>query len=319
VHGTVTQLHPPRAATRLGPKEARILAQRAREAGLAPGAARALLAHLLRVCDPRQGFVRTLPHRTPPDQDRVTGLTDELGVSLSTLIRAIHALERAGLLEIRRGTGRTWSSYTLKARQVVELLGEVPGSPWATLDFTAGLEGSQSDTPEVSKRHPRGVKMTPPYVRARESDRSKTRNPLPPPAAGPSPTAGPEASPPASGQGPLSQKSRSEQRSEQGSEQVADPCEHGRTLAQGGCRLCGTTARARAQALEREARDQRRREQLAEQLADRNAAADRRARAAPADPATRAERRANLRAAVAATKHKPQPNEKGTTDGDSHV
>jgi hypothetical protein len=291
--GSVTQLHAPRAATRLGPKEARILAQRARAAGHAPGAARALLMHLLRVCDPRQGFSRALPHHSPPDQDKVTGLTEELGVSERTLIRAIQALERAQLLTVARGSGRTWSRYTLDARRVVDLLGELPGSPWATEAFTRGqsegLEGGQIVTPEVSKRHPRGDKTAPPYVRARESDRSKTNSPLPP--GGDPADPWPEVSPPTSGRGPLS---------------ICD--EH----HQLNCRACGLdrgSRRALEQAAARARADEARR---AEQRRHREEAAAARARAKRPDPAS-------IKSARAVIRTSRHPDREEPSDGDSDL
>jgi len=258
--GNVVPLKQPRASTRYGPKEARTLANRAHAAGLLPrGAAPRLLEQLLRVLDRRPGMTRQLPYRTQVDS-RVVGLEDELGVSRRALVRAVHALEESGLVIVVRGTGRTWSRFSLNDALVHELLGDPSDSTWGNPAVHRGEsatpQGCQNDTPGVPLRHPRGATTTPPYAGAREEDSRKT---LPPTPAGTTSTGSTaDLSPPASGQGPLSS---------------FEKCEHGRTAAQGGCRECHTTKRDQSRQREAEACEAANRKRLKDQKAAREAAA----------------------------------------------
>lgn len=294
---TVTQIRAPRAATRLGPKEARTYVRRARAAGLitAP-AARALFEHLLRVCDPRQGFSQSLPQANQLNQGAsgtvtMTGLTVQLDVTPRTLRRANRALEASGLVRVESGIGRRWTRYTLNAAQITAVLGELPGSPWGNypvhpgekphsetgqLDPSEGSERPLSPDELAGQRGQNPAPYTRARVHARESDRSKNSAPHPHQAPH-----GPlsDDSPPASGQGPLSDPTK---------------CEHGRTTAQGGCRKCGTTVRADEQRRAAQARADEQAARRAEQLRQRADAEARRARAA--DPELIAQARAGLRA-----------------------
>ncbi|MCW2754640.1 MAG: hypothetical protein JWQ32_2051 [Marmoricola sp.] len=303
---SVTQIHGPRRATRLGPKEARTYVQRARAAGLitAP-AARALFEHLLRVCDPRRGFVQDLPQGDQLDRGTgavtMTGLTSQLGVSAETLRRANRALEASGLVRVKSGFGRSWSRYTLDAREITGVLGELPRSPWGNYPVNPG-EDPTPETPHFVGSDPtnQGVRPhetpgqtpqnEPPYARARvharESDRSKNNSPHPRDEAhDPSQ----DDSPPASGQGPLSD---------------FEKCEHGRTPAQGGCRTCGTTRRQLAQRRADQDRDEQHRAKVAEQLAERERRQAERAAARGPDPELIAAARAG---ALAGKHHPPTP------------
>lgn len=275
----VIQLGSPRRATRLGPKEARVLADRARAAGLIPrGTPYRLFAHLLRVVDPRQGFSRSLPQNTPADQEhlpehrRVIGLADELGVHTDTLWRANRALAASGLVQVDHGSGRSWTRYTVNVAAIVAALGELPGSPWVNHPVHPG-ESPDPEPPQNAGADPAKCGGTPRETRgqtpqnrasnarartyARESDSLRLDPPTP---ATTQPAAGRVGDPPPSGQGPPPLESENAK------------CPHGRTLAQGGCRTCGTTRRQthaeRARA-ELQADTQRRIQEQLEQRAQR--------------------------------------------------
>ncbi|MCW2498124.1 MAG: hypothetical protein JWQ77_4048 [Jatrophihabitans sp.] len=261
---------PPKRLTRLRPAEAHELARRARARGHAPASARELLALLLRLANPTS---------RKPLRRRHTWVGVELGVSESTVIRAVHAIEESGLVVVRRGTGHISTLYAIDPLQVLVLLDELPGSPWLTTPILLGesraLLGCHFATPGVSERQPRAAKLTPPNACARESSLDSPFFPPTPTSAVEDSPAG-EHLPPVFDQGPPSSNVK---------------CEHGRTPAQGGCRHCGTTRRqldAVAAAADKAAADEMRRREVLE----RNAA---RAKPEPKEPGS-------LRAAYRAAK-----------------
>lgn len=222
----------------------------------------------------------------------MTGLSSQLGVHTDTLWRANRALAASGLVRVEPGRGRTWTRYTLDVVEITRLLGELPGSPWGAMPVHPG-ENTTPESPQTAGTDPANCGDRPrdlrgqtpqnhvPYahVRAyvREVDPSKNTPPYP--REQPAGPAG-DDSPPASGQGPLSDQEK---------------CEHGRTVAQGGCRTCGTTRRAGDQQRAATEKAERKAAQIAAQLAERDAAAAARAAAQPPDPELLAQTRNTIR------------------------
>lgn len=249
----VIPLHAPRAATRLGPREARRVALAARKAGLAPGHARDLLEFLLRFADPRRGLTVNFTRAR---------LIEELDAAESTVKRAVRALRVSGLVAIVPGDGRRETTFTIDAAEIAILLGELPEVWRGKYPVHQGelplIEGGQNDPPEGSERPPTRAKMTPqggqnqaPNARARTYAREippiTSQSPNPPSTSA---NGFEVADPPPSGQGP------------------PRFCEHGLSS----CRACGTNPRSQAAARAREelmAADQQRRERLREQARER--------------------------------------------------
>lgn len=244
----VIQLHAPRAATRLGPREARRIALAARKAGLAPGHARDLLEFLLRFADPRRGLTVNFTRAR---------LVDELDAAESTVKRAVRALRVSGLVHVVPGDGRRETTFTIDAGGIAVLLGELPevwrGKGVVHQGESPVTEGGQNDPPGGPKRPPTGAKVTPQggqksasnaraRAYAREEPPYSSQPPSPPEPSNP-PTA--DGAPPPSGQGP------------------PQICEHGLSS----CRACGTNPRSQAAARAREeleAAAAHRREQIRE-------------------------------------------------------
>jgi len=207
---------------RIGAQQAARLAVVAKSLGATAPAARRLLELLLRHTRGAFGIERS-----------TSWLAREIGAGHSTTIRALDALEAAGLLGvIIRGSGRRVSQYRLDLVVIHAEYARLntptePGETAVQSGEPLTPQGCQNDTPGVSKWHPRGVKMTPPSARGRGTCSYSLLPPSPPEPVTPPPSV--EDSPAARGGGP--------------SKSTIDKCPHGRTLAQGGCRTCGTTAR----------------------------------------------------------------------------
>lgn len=172
-----------RAATRLGPKEARRLAIAAIPRICT---ARELLALFLRICDPRLGFTRSF---------KQVWLAEELGVTTETIRYSFRALERAGLAQITSGIGRTETVVTLNGDRLRELsvahdlrnpLVNPPVHPGESTVHPG--ESGCPETPEVLGSEPKGSGVRPqnlpgPYARARDATRDHLEIPPNPPAS----------------------------------------------------------------------------------------------------------------------------------------
>lgn len=159
----------------------------------------------------------------------------ELGSSHRTIRRAFDALEAAGLVLVAvKGDGMTRSTYLVNVEMAQVLAGELPEVTPVDNTVNPGESGSftgVSLTPlPGSNCPPSRAKMTPPNARARSVPRDSQRE-GPHTSAGTSPPLV-DTPPAASGRVPLRSPS------------PEDKCQHGRTVAQGGCRTCGTNARA---------------------------------------------------------------------------
>jgi hypothetical protein len=227
---------------RIGPGEAATLATAARRARLIPrGSSREILALLLRLTRGSLGV------------ERSTGwIANELGINYSTAKRSLDALISADLVVVAiPGIGRTRSTYQVDFVRL-RALGNSSDSDRSNDHPQKGRYAPS----EGALRPLSGGVTPPPSTRARASLPLSFLNPPPPEPATEART---QTSPAASRGDPLPWRSQPETK-----------CAHGRTRAQGGCRLCQTTRRDDAKSVKRqlaEARAQQKIQHLAEQRA----------------------------------------------------
>lgn len=181
-----------------------------------------------------------------PVARRRAWLAEHLAVHPVTVVRAVNALERAGLVTVARGSGRSTSTYTLDLEALVTRL--TPAVQPSELTPGRDDEGLQIATPGVANCYPSGSETQPQGLQVATSLRARDARDA--------------RETPDSYQYPLTPWAEPQRAAagDAGGRPPGTPphpkCHHGRTV----CRICGTTPRAQARQAAREAAEQERAE-----------------------------------------------------------